>query len=119
MPRATNSKSTGTPLMQRIQSAIVRTGRARVLRNNVGKFRRPTSEARVVCGLGTGSPDLVGVLRGGRAFCLEVKDGSGRLEPDQRRWHEVARKWGVFVAVVRSVDDALAALARAEGGALS
>jgi hypothetical protein len=69
-----------------------------------------------MCGLGVGGPDIVGVLRSGRAFCVEVKDSSGRLEPDQRRWHAVARKWGVFVCTVRSVADALDALRRAEEG---
>lgn len=116
MTKSKKPDTSGTPLMRRIQSALVRTGRCRVLRNNTGLFRRPQSEARVRCGLGTGGPDLVGVLRNGRAFCVEVKDGSGRSQPDQRRWHAVARKWGVFVCIARSVDDALAALVRAEAG---
>jgi hypothetical protein len=110
------SRNTGTDLMKRIQSAIVRTGRARVLRSNTGVFRRIDSETHVRCGLGNGSPDLVGVLRGGRCFCLEVKDGTGRMGPDQRRWHDVARRWGVFVCVVRSVPESLAALERAASG---
>jgi len=105
-----------TRIQRAIRIALNRTMRVRVTRNNVGSVR--TEDGRFVTfGLNRGSPDLVGVLRSGRAVGFEVKSPNGRVSDDQRRWHEAARKWGVFVAVVRSVDEALEALARAEQGA--
>ncbi len=108
--------------MQRIREAVNRSGRARLARNNVGKavpiaqlHMRPPPV--VAFGLGLGSPDLVGALRGGRSFCLEVKSRTGKLERAQRLWAAAARKMGVFVATARSVEEAMAALERAEAGA--
>jgi len=62
--------------------------------------------------------------RWGRAFCLEVKNASdparglraGALSPDERRWLGEVRKLGGFAAVVHSVDEALAAVARCRAG---
>jgi hypothetical protein len=107
-----------TTLSAQIRAAVNRTGRARLQRNNTGLFSRPGTELRVQCGLGVGGADLVGVLRSGRAFCLEIKTAAGRPSPDQLRWHSAARRWNVFVRVVRSVDEALAAIDAAEQGAL-
>lgn len=96
-----------------IRAAVVRTGRATLWRNSVGFDR----ERNVKYGLGLGSPDLVGCLfPSGRLFALEVKTPTGRVSPDQKLWHGAARKLGAFVAVVRSVDEALAALERAHNG---
>ncbi len=102
-----------TQLMQAIRYAVNRTGRARLMRNSVGY----DAEARVRYGLGVGSADLVGMLRGGRVFVLEVKTASGRTTSEQQAWLDTVRRFGGFAAVVRSVDDALAALERAEAGA--
>ena len=72
------------------------------------------SGARVEYGVGgTGAPDLfVIVMREGLCLVLllEVKTPDGVVEPHQRHWHAVERRNGTNVAVVRSVDDALAAL---------
>lgn len=83
-------------------------------------------------GLPKGSADLVGILsmpcaligdapcaerrRVGRFFALEVKTRRGVVSDDQRKWHALVYRHGGFVAVVRSVDDARAALARARAG---
>ncbi len=68
-------------------------------------------------GLAPGSADLVGILRPwGRWFALEVKTGGADLEPHQRLWHALIRDMGGFTAVVRSVDEARAALGRARRG---
>lgn len=67
---------------------------------------------RIVYGLGTGSPDLVGVVQG-RAFGLELKSSTGRVRPEQERWHEAARRRGVPVGVVRSVEEAIAIIREA------
>lgn len=60
-------------------------------------------------GLGVGSPDLVGSYDG-HAFGWEVKAEDGRVSDDQLRWHAAARKRGMTVEVVRSVEDAQRAL---------
>jgi VRR-NUC domain-containing protein len=84
----------------------------RLLDNEVG-----FDEAhKVRYGLGNGSPDLVGVLRNGRCVGLEVKTAGGRVAREQTAWMTAARKWGVFCCVVRSIDEAMAAIERAERG---
>lgn len=102
-----------TALSRNIRLAVNRTMRARLLDNEVGV----DTAKGVRYGLGVGSADLVGCLRSGRVFCLEVKTPSGRPPTDeQTRWLESVRRWGGFACVVRSVNDALAALDRAEQG---
>lgn len=63
---------------------------------------------RVIRGAPAGTPDILGVLPGGRLFGLEVKTERGRLEDSQRKWHAVAEAFGVRVSVVRSVSQAMA-----------
>ena len=64
---------------------------------------------RITYGLGVGSPDLVGAIDG-RAFGLELKSPTGRVRPEQVAWAEAARRRGVPVAVVRTVEEAEAAI---------
>lgn len=108
-----------TTLSKRIRVAVARSGRAIVTRNNIGlaiPYGRPGARP-VGFGLGVGSPDLVGVLiPSGRAFCLEIKTETGRVSADQTRCHDAWRRRGIFVAVVRSVEDAMSALERAHQG---
>lgn len=106
-----------------------------ITRNEVGLLYKPTIQAslrgalapwgpdavraaldaimkhRMMVGLGVGSPDLCGAL-GGRAGGLEVKALDGEVSEDQARWHRAARRKGIFVAVVRSADEAEAAVER-------
>lgn len=94
-----------------------------LMKNSVGvaKYFDDNGKQFIVpYGLGTGSPDLVGILRVtvgdlvvGVWFCLEVKADEGDLSPEQRRCHEIWRRFGAIVEVVRSADEASAALARA------
>lgn len=102
-----------TALSKNIRMAINRSGRARMLDNEVGMDQ--VTHTRY--GLGVGSPDLIGVLRNGRVIGLEVKTARGTPTKEQLAWLVVLRKWGGFGAIVRSVDEAMAALARAEQGA--
>jgi hypothetical protein len=74
-------------------------------------------EKKVRYGLSVGSPDLVGVLRSGRAFCIEVKSPGGRLRPEQAAFWRAARAWNVAGGVATSVADALALLEAACAGA--
>ena len=69
---------------------------------------------RITYGLCAGSADLVGVLGpSGRWFCLEVKQPGKHSTPEQRRWADLMRSKGAFVAEVSSVDEAIAALREA------
>jgi hypothetical protein len=45
---------------------------------------------RVRYGLGVGSPDLFGAVRG-VMFGIELKSERGRLSAGQRQWHAAAR----------------------------
>jgi hypothetical protein len=67
-------------------------------------------------GLAVGSSDLIGCLNG-RFIALEVKTPTGRASPQQRQWLDLVRRHGGFAAIVRSVEDARGAIARARTGA--
>jgi hypothetical protein len=66
----------------------------------------------ILSGMGVcpGWSDLV-VLAEGRVLFLEVKTPAGRLSPAQRAFRDVVREQGHGFAVVRSIDEARAALA--------
>ena len=65
----------------------------------------------ILVGMGVhpGFADLV-VLSQGRVLFLEVKSAKGRLRPAQESFRDEVMKQGFGWALVRSVDDALAAL---------
>jgi hypothetical protein len=65
---------------------------------------------RVVRGAPAGTPDVIGILPGGRFFGLEVKKQTGRVRPSQHAWADRARELGARYQVVRSAREALAAL---------
>jgi hypothetical protein len=70
--------------------------------------------AKVQClqAVGQGFPDILALFCG-EIYLLEIKAPGGKLTADERRWHDA---WGC-AAVVRSVDEALAAIgAIGEGG---
>lgn len=83
-------------------------------RNNTGVAEH--RNARVRYGLAVGSADLIGCLDG-RFVALEVKTPVGRASTEQRQWLDLVRRNGGFAAVVRSVAEAHAAIARARTGA--
>lgn len=90
-------------------------------RNNtgVGTFWVASGKTqRVQYGLCVGSSDLVGLLSpSGRFVALEVKTEVGRLTKEQRVFLAHVRSMGGFAAVVRSVEEARAAIQRAREGA--
>jgi hypothetical protein len=87
-------------------------------RNSTG-VARPNDRV-VRYGLCVGSSDLIGILApSGRLLALEVKTPVGRLTLEQRQFLELVRRRGGFACVVRSVDDAVAAMDRARAGASS
>ena len=61
-------------------------------------------------GVHTGFADLI-VISGGRVLFLEVKSETGRLRKSQEVFRDTVCAQGFGWALVRSVDDALAALA--------
>lgn len=69
-----------------------------------------------------GKADLVGICpmpwgeNAGRFIALEVKTKTGRQSAEQIRYALMVRRWGGFYAVVRSVDEALAAVDRCRRG---
>ena len=85
-------------------------------RNNTG-LADHGPRGRVRYGLAQGSADLVGILAPrGRWLALEVKADRGRVTPEQRAFLTLVRSHGGFAAIVRSVDDAREAIARARNG---
>ena len=60
-------------------------------------------------GLTPGVSDLI-VLHNGRAFCLEVKTGTGRQSAEQVTFQTAVERIGVPYQVVRSVDEAIETL---------
>lgn len=89
-------------------------GRAKFWRNNTGATK--TASGGFVRYGEVGSPDILGVLSpSGRLVCLEVKTDKGKTSPAQEVWLQEANNLGAITAVVRSIDDALAALENIEG----
>src|SRR4051812_1204962 len=59
---------------------------------------------------GAGVPDLL-VMRNGRTWLADVKDGKGKATPAQeKKWEEAATKARVAVFVLRAPEDAAAML---------
>ncbi|HZR80421.1 MAG TPA: hypothetical protein VFD92_04915 [Candidatus Binatia bacterium] len=102
-----------------------------VFRNQTGVARYVDAttgrEFRVPYGLGKGGSDLVGMLAMkvtlygvevtlSRWIALEVKQPGKYPTEDQKRFLRLVRRYGGFGAVVRSVDEAMAALGRARAG---
>lgn len=127
----------GKPEAQVEREVLIAVGRTPdlwIAKNEVGQFYKPSilkslsaalkpfgakavaaamnaiSRARIQVGLGTGSPDLVGALRG-HFFGWELKTDTGRTRPEQDDWHAAAREKRMRVDVIRSADQALEKLA--------
>ena len=82
---------------------------------NEGKRSVQAGRAMRGTGLAKGAPDLM-VLRAGRIGFLEVKAPKGRVSDAQAEMHAAFGHHGFRVHVVRSQDEAVAAL-RSEGWA--
>lgn len=68
-------------------------------------------------GLSVGSADTIGILApSGRFLALEVKAANGRLRVEQIQFLDLVRRMGGFAAVVRTADEARAAIDRAVAG---
>jgi len=77
----------------------------RVLRNNVGKARDPSTGQVVQFGT-PGMTDLLVLLLGGAVIWMEVKSETGKLRPDQETFRDVVQRLGHRWCVVRSAGEA-------------
>lgn len=113
---------TESEIQSAIRKALGRTPGLVLWRNNVGKAMMPTGSGRMAVrfGLIPGASDLIGIVtcgKVGRFIALEVKTERGKLRPDQARFLALVQRMGGFACVVRSVEDARAAVERARSGA--
>lgn len=91
-------------------------------RNSAGVFEqfdeRTGKATKIRAGLVVGASDLLGILSpAGRWFALEVKTDAGSPSKEQVWFIDLIRRMGGFACIVRSVDEAKQALARARQGA--
>lgn len=108
--RGKRGKNPETLLLEAIREALAYEPGLMLMRNSVG-----TGRGHVHHGLGNGSADLVGVLRG-RFIALEVKTERGLATEDQLVWLDRVRQHGGFACIVWNVREARAAIARAREG---
>ncbi len=97
-------------LEHQIQSditAVLRLHRCEVHRMNVGLFYTKDGR-RVRTGVEPGFPDLFGVkLDNQKAFMIEVKTPTGKIQPSQINFHHMLMHNDVIHGIARSMDDAL------------
>lgn len=79
-----------------------------VWRNNTGGMHRGSQY--IPFGLGEGGADLIGVLRTGRFWAVELKTEDGRLSEAQRTWHARVIVMGGYVATARTIPEVMRAL---------
>ena len=118
-------EKTETDIRNEIASALGRIDGVWIHVNTIfeGETKR---KGYVTCGLGEGSPDMVGAVQCAgnfaRFFALELKskarhvNEADALSEDQRIWHAMMRKIGGFVATVWSAEEAVAAVERCRRG---
>jgi len=100
------------------ESSIQQAIRQRLIFHGVVAVHVPNAGKRSVVGgwklkregMMTGFPDLICLGDAGRIGFLEVKTDTGRLSDAQLSCHDMLRRKGHLVAVVRSQDDAVAVL---------
>lgn len=108
-------------IQAKIREALGREHDLTLWRNNVGVAEMWSSAGkaqRVRYGLCTGSSDLIGLLApSGRFVALEVKKPGEQPTDEQSKFMAHVRQMGGFAAVVRSAEEARAAVQRAREGA--
>jgi hypothetical protein len=72
-------------------------------RNNSGAVKGPSGH--LVRFGQKGSPDILGILPGGRLLCVECKGSGGKLRPEQVDWLSEASLAGACVVVAYGFDD--------------
>ena len=84
-----------------------------VLFNNESGVARYPSGHTVRYGVGAGGSDLIGLTDEGRFLALEVKTGAARCTKKQRHFLALIENNGGFSAIVRTVEEAHAAVTAA------
>ena len=111
--RATPEADLQRAVVQALRFALPRTAIIHHCANEVTE-PGPQSAKRqailVVMGVHAGFADLM-VLHDGRVLFFELKAPKGRLRPDQEAFRDAVLAQGFGWALVRSLDDALGALA--------
>ena len=75
-------------------------------RMNSGAYAVGEGKARRYVRFGfPGCPDIIGMMRGGRMLCIEVKSPTGKLSAVQERFLIRIRQNGGVAFVARSVDE--------------
>lgn len=113
-----NRRSTPEADAQRaiVQALRVALPRDAIVHHCANEVTEPGSRGQIrqsiLVGMGVhpGFPDLI-VISGGRVLFLEVKSQTGRLRKSQEGFRDTVSVQGFGWALVRSVDDALGALA--------
>lgn len=82
----------------------------RIWRANTGAGYPPGSRRLVYFGL-PGTPDIIGILKGGRWLGIECKTGGAILNTDQRVFKKMIEELGGLYILARSVEDVDRALA--------
>lgn len=79
-----------------------------IFRVNSGKVRM--QDGRYFdTGVPNGFPDLTGFRKSdGKMIFLEIKNESGRLREEQKKFIEIVSQYDVIAGVARSVDEAIA-----------
>lgn len=107
-------------VLRQVMFALRREPDLLIYRQNVGAVKMPMGDGRerfVRFGLTKGASDLLGVLApAGRIIAIELKAARGRTTPEQEAFLEGIRAFGGFACVVRSADEARAAIERARRG---
>lgn len=107
--------NTESRILADIRLALGADPRCVLWRNSTGVAESEGRKMRF--GLVRGGADLIGIVAPrGRFFALEVKAERGRVSTEQTQFIELVRRMGGFAAVVRSVDEAKAALDAAVAG---
>lgn len=103
-------------VQEQIRLALSRQGLVVVWKN--AQFGAPVPGGFARGGLGTGSADLVGFVRGsGRFFAVEVKrPRGGRVSAEQDAWIRLVNEGGGYACVARSPEEAMEHAARAARG---
>lgn len=92
-------------LQQQIRLALGTREDIMAFRINVGKFRPLDGGPRVIQSAPEGTPDILGVIRPGRAFAIEVKAPTGKQRTAQVAWQHAWEKRGGIYILARSLDD--------------
>lgn len=97
--------TTESLIQNKIRVGLSKAGHT-VFRVNVGKVKMQNGRW-FETGVPKGFSDLFGFRPDGRIFFIEVKNETGRVRPEQKKFMEVMASRGALVGVARSVDDAL------------